>query len=260
MRVGPEGSAHLLARRRPGRDHPVQRTHGREVRRRRQQPVAGPADDDDLLYPPIAAAPGRLENPAWPVNSRLILGSFVALLMLMTAFPHMTKSYNPIASLPYWDGEYWEAVSVAKALPGKVICPEDPTIRALRQGIRRAECQPGERHPPAQWILAGPPARSDAGRDPRRGPRRGRLSLPRGSTMQLLVKLGFEPVAQLPLTPDVTRCGGVSRSDIGHGLKPYRVQRVSDRANPAWPAGKIVPARFAMRIMERGKSPIPFSR
>ncbi len=76
----------------------------------------------------------RLENPAAPAISRLMLGSFVALMMLMTAFPHMTRSYNPIASLPDWDGDYWKAVSVVKALPGKVICPEDPTIALYANG------------------------------------------------------------------------------------------------------------------------------
>ena len=70
----------------------------------------------------------RLDNMAVPVKSRLLLGSFLSLLMLMTAYPHMTRGYNPIASLPDWDVEYWDAVSLAKTLPGKVICPEDPTI------------------------------------------------------------------------------------------------------------------------------------
>jgi hypothetical protein len=76
----------------------------------------------------------HLETPTAPVYSRLMLGSFVALLMLMTAFPHMTRSHNPIASLPVWDGEYWNAVSVARGLSGKVICPEDPTIALYAKG------------------------------------------------------------------------------------------------------------------------------
>jgi len=75
-----------------------------------------------------------MTNRAYSPRSRLILGAFVSLLMLMTAFPHMTRSYNPIAAIPHWDGEYVRALAVARQLPGLVICPEDPTIPLYAKG------------------------------------------------------------------------------------------------------------------------------
>jgi hypothetical protein len=46
----------------------------------------------------------------------------------------MSRTFHPIGSPPYWDGEYWKAVSVVRELPGKVICPEDPTIPFYARG------------------------------------------------------------------------------------------------------------------------------
>ncbi len=76
----------------------------------------------------------RMEQPSSCRSSCLALGSFLSLLMLMTAVPHMTRGHNPIASRPEWDREYLNAVAIAKALPGKVISPEDPTIAFYAKG------------------------------------------------------------------------------------------------------------------------------
>ncbi len=76
----------------------------------------------------------RVEHSASPAHRRVILGAFVSLLMLMTAFPHMTRTYNPLAAPPYWDKEYSRAISLARQLPGTVVCPEDPTIPFYARG------------------------------------------------------------------------------------------------------------------------------
>lgn len=76
----------------------------------------------------------RAEQAATPVPRRLVLGSFVALLMLMTAFPHMTRTANPLPSLPYWEQEYSKAIALVRQLPGRVVCPEDPTIPFYARG------------------------------------------------------------------------------------------------------------------------------
>jgi hypothetical protein len=149
----------------------------------------------------------RLENPASPVNSRLILGSFVALLMLMTAFPHMTRSYNPIASLPDWDGEYWEAVSVARGLPGKVICPEDPTIALYAKGYAGQNVSlENDTHLVNGYWPERPPEPMLA--EIRAADHVVDVSHYPEVDEKLLHELGFERVEQVPLTP---RCYQVWR-------------------------------------------------
>jgi hypothetical protein len=143
----------------------------------------------------------RLESPTWPVNSRLILGSFMALLMLMTAYPHMTRSYNPIASIPDWDGEYWEAVSVAKALPGKVICPEDPTIALCAKGYAGQNVS-GENDTHLVngcWSARPPESMLD---EIRAADHVVDVSHYPEVNEELLRELGFERVTQVPLTPN----------------------------------------------------------
>ncbi len=70
----------------------------------------------------------RLEETRSPVPARLATGVFLAVLMLMTTFPHLTKANNLIVAAAPWDDSYAEAISVTKDLPGSVVCPEDPTI------------------------------------------------------------------------------------------------------------------------------------
>ncbi|MFI5460571.1 MAG: hypothetical protein ACHRXM_34590 [Isosphaerales bacterium] len=70
----------------------------------------------------------RLDNPARPLPSRLMFASFLALLLLMTTFPHLTYANGLIVSASPWDQAYWKAVALARELPGTVVCPEDPTI------------------------------------------------------------------------------------------------------------------------------------
>ena len=78
---------------------------------------------------------GKLGNLKSPRPVRLLQGSFVALLMLMSTFPHMTRSRGWIALSNPWDHEYKKAVSVVEKLPGTVICPEDPTIPMYAKGF-----------------------------------------------------------------------------------------------------------------------------
>jgi hypothetical protein len=70
----------------------------------------------------------RLENSKLPVPSRLGLGSFLGLLLLMTTFPHLTYANGLLVPRSRWNQEYWKTVALARRLPGTVVCPEDPTI------------------------------------------------------------------------------------------------------------------------------------
>jgi 4-amino-4-deoxy-L-arabinose transferase-like glycosyltransferase len=159
----------------------------------------------------------RLKNPKSPIAARLVLGSFAAVMMLMTAFAHMTRSYNPIASLPSWDGEYWKAVSVAKALPGKVICPEDPTIALYAKGyVGRNISSENDTHLVKGYWPDRPPE----------------LMLAEISTAdhivdvshyievndQLLLGLGFEQDHDVPLDPRSYRVWRRKASEVGTGV------------------------------------------
>jgi hypothetical protein len=70
----------------------------------------------------------RLENLSSPLRSRLAYATFLALLLLMTTFPHLTVANGPWVTISPWDHEYWKVVAIARTLPGKVVCPEDPSI------------------------------------------------------------------------------------------------------------------------------------
>jgi hypothetical protein len=70
----------------------------------------------------------RLDNAASPPASRFFFGSFLALLLLMTTFPHLTYANGLFVPASPWDEAYWKAVALARRLPGTVVCPEDPTI------------------------------------------------------------------------------------------------------------------------------------
>lgn len=68
------------------------------------------------------------DNATAGLPSRLMLGIFVALLMLLTAFPRLSTRQPLFVARSNHDQAYWKVVELAKTLPGKVICPEDPTI------------------------------------------------------------------------------------------------------------------------------------
>jgi hypothetical protein len=87
------------------------------------------------ILPLMAFAGLRLPRLLRPVETapagarpRLALGAFLAVLMLMTAFPHISRQQGLILPRPPYDRAYAQAIAAAKALPGTVICPEDPTI------------------------------------------------------------------------------------------------------------------------------------
>jgi Dolichyl-phosphate-mannose-protein mannosyltransferase len=79
----------------------------------------------------------RLErdSPSVRLGARALLTSFLAMLMLMSCFPHLTKQRGLIVPRSRFDGDYWNVVSLARGLPGTVICPEDPTIPLYAKGF-----------------------------------------------------------------------------------------------------------------------------
>jgi hypothetical protein len=67
---------------------------------------------------------GRVTSSAQP----LALGTFLAVLLLMTTFPHLTWGNGLIVARSRWDKDYRQTLAIAGRLPGTVVCPEDPTI------------------------------------------------------------------------------------------------------------------------------------
>jgi hypothetical protein len=63
-----------------------------------------------------------------PLPSRLVAGSFLALLMLLTAFPRLSSKHPLLLPRSRHDHAYWRLVELVKTMPGTVVCPEDPTI------------------------------------------------------------------------------------------------------------------------------------
>jgi hypothetical protein len=78
-----------------------------------------------LRLPKVLA---RVEGAGTPGWARLAYGGFLASLLLMTTFPHLTYDNNLLVAASSRDREYWRTVAVARGLPGRVVCPEDPTI------------------------------------------------------------------------------------------------------------------------------------
>jgi hypothetical protein len=70
----------------------------------------------------------RLEGRAGSLTRQLALGAFLAVVLLMTTFPHLTWGNGLIVARSRWDKDYRETLAVAGRLPGNVVCPEDPTI------------------------------------------------------------------------------------------------------------------------------------
>jgi hypothetical protein len=70
----------------------------------------------------------RLEQRTQTVPGRLALGTFLAVLLLMTIYPHLTWGNGLVVPRSRWDREYRKVLEVAGGLPGTVVCPEDPTI------------------------------------------------------------------------------------------------------------------------------------
>ena len=52
----------------------------------------------------------------------------------MTTFPHMTQTNSLFVARTSCDREYGEAVTRVGQLPGRVVCPEDPTIPLYAKG------------------------------------------------------------------------------------------------------------------------------
>ncbi len=101
----------------------------RQGRRLAQLFAARALADDGLLRDAAA----KICSSGWRAvrgrfRSRLLLGSFLAVLLLMTMYPHLKWENALIVQRSRWDKDYRETLAVAGKLPGTVVCPEDPTI------------------------------------------------------------------------------------------------------------------------------------
>ncbi len=100
----------------------------------------------------------RLDQMAAPWRERLTYSAFVAVLVLMTTFPHLTYDQNLITGKSDWDREYWQTIAIARTLPGRVVCPEDPTIPlyAKRYAGQNLFAEKDARPANGQWPKAMP--------------------------------------------------------------------------------------------------------
>jgi hypothetical protein len=69
-----------------------------------------------------------VERPGSPVATRLVAGSFLALVVLLTAFPRLSTRHPLFVPRSHHQHAYWKVVDLVKKLPRTVVCPEDPTI------------------------------------------------------------------------------------------------------------------------------------
>jgi hypothetical protein len=178
----------------------------------------------------------RIEHPAAPAGSRLRMGVFLAVLLLMTTFPHLTKANNLIVARSPWDESYWQAVALTRDLPGIVACPEDPTIPLYaRQCVVQNLFSEKDAHPVnGTWPTAVPEAvlaelgTADYVVD---------VMHYWGENVDaaLLTRAGFEPIDGLPLDSESYRiwrrtAPRPARShDDGVGDPPCNRSRRSDR-------------------------------
>src|SRR5262249_12737494 len=154
----------------------------------------------------------RIGDPATPTRSRMMMGMFLAVLLLMTTFPHLTKANNLIVSTAPWDDAYWQAVSLTGRLPGTVACPEDPTIPlyARHRGVRNLFSEKDAHPVNGAWPTAVPEAvlaellAADYVVD---------VIDYWGENIDaaLLARTGFEPIEGLPLDP---RCYRIWRRKV----------------------------------------------
>ena len=84
-----------------------------------------------LHLPRLLRALNELSSPLPP---RMLLGGMLAFLLVLSTFPHMSQDNNLLASRTSFDLEYDSAVSSTPRLPGRVVCPEDPTIPLYAKG------------------------------------------------------------------------------------------------------------------------------
>ena len=103
-----------------------------------------------------------------PLPARVMLGGFLALLLLMSTFPHMSHENNLLASRSSLDLEYGAAVSATAQLAGKSRVSRRPHDPALCQGICGAErvCRTGRssgRGPLADLVARGGIGRLSSG-------------------------------------------------------------------------------------------------
>ena len=165
----------------------------------------------------------RLENLGLPLHGRLMSGSLLALLLLITVFPH-----PGVLATAFRDPVYWKAVDLAARLPGTVVCPEDPTIPlfASLPGRRRSIFTELDAHPvDGAWPRALPETV---------------LADFRGADYvldvidywdncvhdQLLRNLGFTPAENLPIDPKCYRVW--QRAEAGTprtGPLPHSIDR-----------------------------------
>ena len=158
----------------------------------------------------------RLESVASPLSSRLVYSTFLAVLLLMTIFPHITVANGPLVAVSPWDQDYWKVVAIARSLPGKVVCPEDPSIplHAKRYAGQNIFSEKDARPSHGQWPKATPETvlaelrAADFVVD---------VANYWGGNVDesMLEELGFEPAAEFPLDAECyliwRRSGGRSR-------------------------------------------------
>jgi hypothetical protein len=77
----------------------------------------------------------RYDSQPTTNRSRMVLGAFLAMLVMMTTFPHLTYDHNLLVPKSPQDQGYWPAVAFTRTLPGLVVCPEDPTIPLYAKGF-----------------------------------------------------------------------------------------------------------------------------
>src|SRR5262249_51062138 len=70
----------------------------------------------------------RVEARAPKLRPQVMFGTLLAALLLISEFPQLSRAHALLATPAPVDREYWKVVSLVRTIPGRVVCPEDPTI------------------------------------------------------------------------------------------------------------------------------------
>jgi hypothetical protein len=78
----------------------------------------------------LPTALARLEGRVASTSGRVLIGSCAALFLFLSDFPHLRL----MVDVPHWNGAYDRVIARVSALPGTVVCLEDPTIPLYAKG------------------------------------------------------------------------------------------------------------------------------
>jgi hypothetical protein len=99
-------------------------------------------------------------SPLLSTRARVAVGAFLALVVLMSTFPHLSRQRGLFVTRSGQGNAYRKVIGMAAELPGTVVSPEDPTIALFaKQHAGRNVASEYDSHPAGGEWAPSPPAR-----------------------------------------------------------------------------------------------------